>query len=667
VKRSRTIEPPQHTPAGPPRAAAASRGLVHAVRALQHAAGNRAVTALTAPPRPVVAVPADLPDAVRNVVVHDSGRPLDTATRTELESSSGQSFGDVRIHAGTEAGKSARAIGARAYTVGHHVVLDAERYPPQSPRGRAVLAHELAHVLQQGRGGPPPHQAAGGLHEREAQSWETEGRGPVLHGTAVGLAASTDPSPTPLTFPPQQIEMPYVGSGAPNTTEKGYLRDQAHFWREYRKKWPDHLSPANRTSIANGRPPVVDDTWIRANAQHARYRGETLIHHHIGQGGRAVAIPEGLHRAHSLLHPQRQTVGRGGRAPLKELKPLPTPERTQAEVERHVREGRVRGVDPATAKPPPVPLASELAGLSEQERRPVSPKERADLARVDPKTGQVRGTAPPPGPATPTRRPPAAPAGTTALAKTPPAAVPQAAATPGVSPRTAVAGRIGGLAGAVVLNIVTDRFRRHMVEEMARMPAPKIDRRGAAEYLADPDTRRSVEVYDVLAKNFTPFTEALIEHHEKLRGAVIVELGLLALSSLTAEDRGEWLRAINDEVDVYIRQLLTVEDNVRALLALERRALESAAGAEDLRRLLDRPVIANELLKIGFGLEDLVSIHTNLGTFAGRVRRTFSDARALDGALQRMIPEADHVASRVNRYYWSEILQAVEAHTRAAP
>ncbi len=58
-------------------------------------------------------------------------------------------FGSVRVHADSRAAESANALDARAYTLGHHIVFDAGRYAPRTDEGRALLAHELTHVLQQ--------------------------------------------------------------------------------------------------------------------------------------------------------------------------------------------------------------------------------------------------------------------------------------------------------------------------------------------------------------------------------------------------------------------------------------------------------------------------------------------------------------------------------------
>jgi hypothetical protein len=91
--------------------------------------------------------------AVAPPVVHDvlrsTGAPLDAGTRSEMEPRFGHSFADVRVHADARAGESARAVGAHAYAVGRDVVFGAGRYAPGSAEGRRLIAHELAHVVQQ--------------------------------------------------------------------------------------------------------------------------------------------------------------------------------------------------------------------------------------------------------------------------------------------------------------------------------------------------------------------------------------------------------------------------------------------------------------------------------------------------------------------------------------
>jgi len=63
-------------------------------------------------------------------------------------------FGRIRVHHGPGASDAARALDARAFTVGEHIVFGAGQYRPASRAGDRLLAHELAHALQ-----PSPHPA----------------------------------------------------------------------------------------------------------------------------------------------------------------------------------------------------------------------------------------------------------------------------------------------------------------------------------------------------------------------------------------------------------------------------------------------------------------------------------------------------------------------------
>ena len=72
-----------------------------------------------------------------------TSRPLDTGPRALLEERLGVGLGSVRVHDGSEAAASARAVDAPAYAVGDHIVVDRNATAPA--RGR-VLAHEVAHV-----------------------------------------------------------------------------------------------------------------------------------------------------------------------------------------------------------------------------------------------------------------------------------------------------------------------------------------------------------------------------------------------------------------------------------------------------------------------------------------------------------------------------------------
>ena len=79
-----------------------------------------------------------------------------------MEARFGVDFSGVRVHDGAQATESAKSVRALAYTVGNNVVFNTNQYQPASVAGQRLLAHELAHVVQQSGGatlrrrmGPP--------------------------------------------------------------------------------------------------------------------------------------------------------------------------------------------------------------------------------------------------------------------------------------------------------------------------------------------------------------------------------------------------------------------------------------------------------------------------------------------------------------------------------
>lgn len=77
------------------------------------------------------------------------GQPLDSSTRRHMEARFGYDFSKVQVHTGTDAERSARVVNARAYTVGRDVVFGEGRFTPNTSEGQRLIAHELAHVVQQ--------------------------------------------------------------------------------------------------------------------------------------------------------------------------------------------------------------------------------------------------------------------------------------------------------------------------------------------------------------------------------------------------------------------------------------------------------------------------------------------------------------------------------------
>jgi hypothetical protein len=106
------------------------------------------------------------PPIVDEVLRAGGGQTLDQLTRDFFEPKFGYDFGAVRIHTDGRSASAAAAVNARAFTVGQDVFFGTSQHRPHDTEGRALLAHELTHVVQQGaaaglgtaqiqRAGPP--------------------------------------------------------------------------------------------------------------------------------------------------------------------------------------------------------------------------------------------------------------------------------------------------------------------------------------------------------------------------------------------------------------------------------------------------------------------------------------------------------------------------------
>ncbi|GGO94435.1 eCIS core domain-containing protein [Wenjunlia tyrosinilytica] len=222
------------------------------------------------------AAPAGVPSSVHETL-SAPGRPLDPATRATFEPRFGHDFGHVRVHTGAQAAASAKAVAARAYTSGSHIVFASGAYAPASADGRRLLAHELAHVVQQrgaastsptevgkaddraersadeaarsvlDTGGPPdagavaPSAAPGSRVLRREE--ETE------HGAEV-MAADLDPSEV------HDGDMPTSGPPAPELGETALLEPELRL--ETAPGEPPQSPPARKAPA----PPPASARWI---------------------------------------------------------------------------------------------------------------------------------------------------------------------------------------------------------------------------------------------------------------------------------------------------------------------------------------------------------------------------------------------------------------------
>ncbi|USK34299.1 pre-toxin TG domain-containing protein [Bacillus sp. F19] len=111
------------------------------------------------------------------------------------------------------------------------------------------------------------------------------------------------------------IEMPYIGKGGKSTNSEGWLRDNKFYFKELYKLHPEYFSDANIKNLNNGWAIVNDAVFRRNFPQYdiVGLKGKPLVHHHIGGGGQAIAIPQPLHPGSGGIHNIEKQLGIWGK------------------------------------------------------------------------------------------------------------------------------------------------------------------------------------------------------------------------------------------------------------------------------------------------------------------------------------------------------------------
>ncbi len=145
-----------------------------------------------------------------------TGTPLPADLRRELERRLGYDLGGVRLHVGAASAAAASALHAQAFTIGQAVHFGSGSFDPSSTQGRRLIAHEVAHTVQQ-RGLGDVRPAAdlavgtpGDAHETEAEDFAqgfaarapTEAVRPVQRSVVARAMIQRDPLPQPQGGPP---------------------------------------------------------------------------------------------------------------------------------------------------------------------------------------------------------------------------------------------------------------------------------------------------------------------------------------------------------------------------------------------------------------------------------------------------------------------------------
>jgi hypothetical protein len=74
---------------------------------------------------------------------------MSSTQREFFEPRFGADFGGIRLHTDNRSAEMADNLGAQAFTVGNDIVFGSGMYRPESSDGKHLMAHELAHTIQQ--------------------------------------------------------------------------------------------------------------------------------------------------------------------------------------------------------------------------------------------------------------------------------------------------------------------------------------------------------------------------------------------------------------------------------------------------------------------------------------------------------------------------------------
>ena len=263
-----------------------------------------------------------------------SGRPLDPAVRGEMESGFGADFSAVRVHTGGEAEQLNRSLSAQAFTTGSDIFLGAGTPSSSSDAGRHLLAHELAHVVQQTapstvarrsivRRKFDPATVTSNAHLRDDGQWGTT-KGPKIKKGATVLVNTTAPK-TQQKRGSTTTWYPAVNAG-PDDWGRGSAR--APRLHPFFARRPRHQRPQRPSGHAGARHPP-GRRGVEADARHgAVHRRERR--RPLGQG----AAPPRVERRHG----DRRPVRPGLQLPARQGRPDPRGRQYTAEMVEHWRQ-----------------------------------------------------------------------------------------------------------------------------------------------------------------------------------------------------------------------------------------------------------------------------------------------------------------------------------------
>ena len=215
--------------------------------------------------RPRATVPrgdmSGIPKSVTRTLA-EPGNPLEPGLRRDMERRFGHDFSKVRVHAGAAAADSALEVNAQAYTAGHHIVFGAGKFAPTQHDGRRLIAHELAHAIQQS---PRGTNASARVLQRKprADGAQNESAGDPAAGAA--NAETAVPAPAIVDLPAAVPDAPLPAKTTPAVSTVRDSPTRAPPPKPAIPASPDARAP--RPRVNRPRPPQVPDEGVNAERE----------------------------------------------------------------------------------------------------------------------------------------------------------------------------------------------------------------------------------------------------------------------------------------------------------------------------------------------------------------------------------------------------------------
>lgn len=214
-------------------------------------------------------------------IVHDviasSGQALDAVTQSDMERRFAHDFSRVRIHTDARAAASAQAVQAHAYTVGQHVVFGAGRFAPTTHEGRHLLAHELAHTVQQENAGERRQHR---LIVRDSDSADERAADRAADIAVRGGAHARPPLVTGHSTPGRALQRKGSGLLPPQKVHDVYLKWIEVYFKsrgtnvltdalekEIRERVKQQVGPGNFANYERWEQEEADKHWAKGQAE----------------------------------------------------------------------------------------------------------------------------------------------------------------------------------------------------------------------------------------------------------------------------------------------------------------------------------------------------------------------------------------------------------------